>query len=191
MAAIFMTGRSLKCPVLVSVTSKSSQGMRQNEFISHKAAAKTPHQWKNMSTDDRSNLQQFNECKQCGHSRWGSGLPKANPKRKFHYIFKYMCICTYRSVSNEERTFLLVLLYCRLIALVVERQKSKFSNSHEFIYLHHFNGHLKCQQRRCCASIYIYIVIIKICKKLLENAYMLNSYFSCSYITSLVLLMIN
>lgn len=39
--------------------------------------------------------------------------------------------------------------------------------------------------------IYIYIVIIKICKKLLENAYMLNSYFSCSNITSLVLLMIN
>lgn len=77
------------------------------------------------------------------------------------------------------------------MALVVERQKSKFSNSHEFIYLHHFNGHLKCQQRRCCASIYIYIVIIKICKKLLENAYMLNSYFSCSNITSLVLLMIN
>lgn len=108
MAAIFMTGRSLKCPVLVSVTSKSSQGMRQNEFISHKAPAKTPHQWKNMSTDDRSNLQQFNECKQCGHSRWGSGLPKASPKRKFHYIFKYMCICTYRSVSNEERTFFLL-----------------------------------------------------------------------------------
>lgn len=102
-----------------------------------------------------------------------------------------MCICTYRSVSNEERTVQLVLLYCRLMALVVERQKSKFSNSHEFIYLHHFNGHLKCQQRRCCASIYIYIVIIKICKKLLENAYMLNSYFSCSNITSLVLLMIN
>lgn len=37
---------------------------------------------------------------------------------------------------------------------------------------------------------YIYIfVIIKICKKLLENANMLNSYFSCSNITSLVLLL--
>lgn len=28
-------------------------------------------------------------------------------------------------------------------------------------------------------------------KKILENAYMLNSYFSCFYITNLVLLMIN
>lgn len=41
------------------------------------------------------------------------------------------------------------------------------------------------------ALLYIYFVIIKICKKLLENAYMLNSYFSCFNIASLVLLMIN
>lgn len=41
-----------------------------------------------------------------------------------------------------------------------------------------------------CFYIYIF-VIIKICKKLLENVYMLNSYFSCFNIISFVFLMIN